>query len=241
MSVTLETSIIHRQQITPGTAQMKRSMVNTIIISYILDLKTKISIAQQRNLLLPTFLAKHGRIKGLILELRNKSVLHSRSSTEEVTFADSEISRWWNEAQDLLDETFSFDGDYLLRENGQSKQFSSFTPPSHAARKLKSSHRLLLIVQKHESVILLNRPVITSGYNTSMFAAAMQKCIGASKAIIFNVSRHLSKGVEAEGTHDGRIHDPLFWPGFVWMVWQSGLIILYAATEGHYSVDVAQR
>jgi hypothetical protein len=191
--------------------------------------------------LLPTLLAKHGRIKGLILELRNKSVLHSRSSTDAVIFVDSEISRWWNEAQDLLDETINFDGDSLQCETGQSQHPNYFTPPNTAAHRLKSSHRLLLIVQKHESVILLNRPVMTSEHNTTVFVAAMQKCIGASKAIIFNVSQHLSKGMEAEGAHDGRIHDPLFWPGFVWMVWQSGLILLYAATEGQYSVRVAQR
>lgn len=177
----------------------------------------------------------------MILELRNKSVLHSHPSTEAVTYVESEISRWWNEAQDLLDDTFDFDRESLLRGDGRSKPFTSFTTQSHAVPKLKSSHRLLLIVQKHESVILLNRPVISSGDNTSMFAAAMQKCIGASKAIISNVSQHLSKGMEAEGAQDGRIHDPLFWPGFVWMVWQSGLILLYAATEGHYSIEVAQR
>jgi hypothetical protein len=106
---------------------------------------------------------------------------------------------------------------------------------------LKSSQRLLLIVQKYESVILLNRPVLTSEYNTPTFAAAMQKCIGASKAIIFNMSQHLSKGIKAEGAHEGRIHEPLFWPGFVWMVWQSGLILLYAATQDHYSIEIAQR
>lgn len=69
----------------------------------------------------------------------------------------------------------------------------------------------------------------------------MQKCIGASKAIISNTHRHLSDGMKAADADGGRIHNPLFWPGFTWCVWMSGLILLYAAAEGHYSTEVAQR
>lgn len=179
------------------------------------------------KLLLPTFLAKHGRIKGLILEVRNKSVMHSHSDPEELSRIDAEISQWWNEAQDLIDPDLDSDG-----FNGQER-----TPLAN----LKASHKLLLIVQKHESVILLNRPVISSGSDTAAFAAAMQKCIGASKAIVTNLYRHISKSIEMEGARDGRIKYPLLWPGFVWLVWQSGLILLYAASEGYYSDQVAQK
>jgi hypothetical protein len=174
---------------------------------------------------LPSFLAKHGRIKGLILELRNKSILHSNFDPDEQAHIDAEISQWWNAAQDVVDPI----------DDSKSSSGPNQPSPVH----LKSSHRLLLMVQKHESVILLNRPVITSGYNTSAFGAAMQKCIGASKAIITNIYRHCS--VEAQGTSHGQIPSPLVWPGYVWMVWQAGLILLYAASEGHYSPDIAHR
>jgi hypothetical protein len=183
------------------------------------------------HLLLPTFLAKHGHIKGLILELRNKSINHRFSDPDELAHVDAEISRWWNTAQDLVDPI-----DLELDPNNQ---FSRNNHPILVP--LNSSQKLLLIVQKHESVILLYRPVITSGYNTSAFEAAMQKCIGASKAIISNVYRHISSGMEARGGLHGRIKSPLVWPGFVWMVWQSGLILLYAASEGYYPEGVAQR
>ena len=83
---------------------------------------------------------------------------------------------------------------------------------------LKPYHRLLLVVQKHEAVILLNRPVITSGSSFAI-AAAMQKCIGASKAIIAIVFQHLQDSLSSEGSRDGRIQYPLFWPGFTWCVW----------------------
>lgn len=93
----------------------------------------------------------------------------------------------------------------------------------------------------HESVILLNRPVITSGYDTSAFSVAMQKCIGASKAIVTSVYRHLLASDNQTATSKGVTVAPLVWPGFVWLIWQSGLILLYAASVGHYSIEVAQR
>jgi hypothetical protein len=93
-----------------------------------------------------------------------------------------------------------------------SSEIQTTVPP------LRPFHRLLLIVQNHEAVILLNRPVITSGSSFAI-AAAMQKCIGASKAIISNVFQHMQESIRHEGSRDGRIRCPLFWPGFTWCVW----------------------
>ncbi|KAL3419265.1 fungal specific transcription factor domain-containing protein [Phlyctema vagabunda] len=192
----------------------------------------------ETHLLLPTFLAKHGKIKGLILELRNKSVLHSRTDPDEVSIIDAEISKWWNEAQELLD-PLGQEGDSSWNDDSQPQG----TPQTHGRlpRSLRSSHKLFLLVQKHESVILLSRPVITSGYNTTAFAAAMHKCIGASKAIIMNVYRHILADTQTISGSIQKDHNPLVWPGFVWLIWQSGLILLYAAYEGHYSTQVAQK
>lgn len=179
---------------------------------------------------MPTFLAKHGRIKGLILELRNKSILHSKFDPDEQARIDAEISRWWNAAQDLVEPMES-------NLNITLPTRSDHASPVH----MKSSHKLLLFVQMHESVILLNRPVITSGYDTSAFAVAMQKCIGASKAIVTSVYRHISTSDIQAGMSNGLAVAPLVWPGFVWLIWQSGLILLYGASEGHYPTEVAQR
>ncbi|KAL2065659.1 hypothetical protein VTL71DRAFT_3329 [Oculimacula yallundae] len=183
-----------------------------------------------RLLLLPAFLARHGYIKGLILELRHKSVLHRTSDQDEVAHVDAEISKWWNEAQDLLDPHYMENEELDEAVNGQ-----------RPASPLKDSHKLLLIVQKHESTILLNRPVITSAPNSSMFASAMQKCIGASKQIVSKVYQHLQTGMNEAGSRNGGIHNPLCWPGFTWCIWMSGLILVYAACEGHYSVQTSQR
>ncbi|KFZ07975.1 hypothetical protein V501_06149 [Pseudogymnoascus sp. VKM F-4519 (FW-2642)] len=116
-----------------------------------------------RVLLLPSFLARHGKIKGLILELRHKCANNRTASPDEVSYVDAEISKWWNEAQDLLEPDYINDAAGEDPDGGQ------------APCLLKETHKLLVIVQKHESTILLNRPVITSGNDTSLFAAAMQK------------------------------------------------------------------
>ncbi|CZR56501.1 uncharacterized protein PAC_06389 [Phialocephala subalpina] len=179
--------------------------------------------------LLPSFLARSSRIKGLILELRHKSINHRVTDPDEVAHIDAEISRWWNEVQDFIDPS-ALDDDDIDRPVGQD------SPDS-----LKPSHKLLLVVQKHESVILLNRPVITSGNNTFVVGAAMQKCISASKAIILRIFQHLQDCRRDERSLDGRILNPLFWPGFTWCIWMSGLILLYAASNGFYSVEAAQR
>ncbi|PVH81905.1 hypothetical protein DL98DRAFT_586916 [Cadophora sp. DSE1049] len=183
-----------------------------------------------RLLLLPAFLARHGYIKGLILELRHKSVMHRTTDQDEAAHVDSEISKWWNEAQDLLDPHYM-----------ENEETSGDLTSQGNASSLKESHKLLLIVQKHESTILLNRPVITSAPNSSMFASAMQKCIGASKQIVSKVYQHLQTGMNEAVPRDGRILNPLCWPGFTWCIWMSGLILVYAASEGYYSLQIAQR
>lgn len=120
---------------------------------------------------------------------------------------DSEISKWWNEAQDLLDPHYM-----EIEVNGEP------TAPEHQ-NLLKESHKLLLVVQKHESTILLNRPVLTSAPNSSLFSSAMQKCIGASKQIVAKVYQHLQAGMTEARSRDGRVRNPLFWPGFTWCIW----------------------
>lgn len=134
--------------------------------------------------------------------------MHRTTDQDEAAHVDSEISKWWNEAQDLLDPHYMDGEDFSGDQNSQG-----------TASSLKESHKLLLIVQKHESTILLNRPVITSAPNPSMFASAMQKCIGASKQIVAKVYQHLQTGMNEAGSRDGRVLNPLCWPGFTWSIW----------------------
>ncbi|KAL5322812.1 hypothetical protein ACEPPN_010791 [Leptodophora sp. 'Broadleaf-Isolate-01'] len=178
----------------------------------------------QRLFLLPTFLARISKIKGLILELRHVSVNHRVADPDEVAHIEAEISKWWNEVRDFIDPA-SLDDDNLGSPDNMGPKNS-----------LQPAHRLLLIVQKHESVILLNRPVITSGHNNYAVMAAMQKCIGASKTIVSTVYQYIQDSRKEDDSLDGRINNPLFWPGFT-----CGLILLYAASHDCYSVETAQR
>ncbi|KAG4438655.1 hypothetical protein IFR05_005836 [Cadophora sp. M221] len=138
----------------------------------------------QRLFLLPTFLARISKIKGLILELRHISLNHRVADPDEVAHIEAEISKWWNEVRDFIDP--------------ESPDDSSLDSPDSIIPKslLQPSHRLLLILQKHESVILLNRPVITSGHNNYAVTAAMQKCIGASKTIVSTVYQEATRCVK---------------------------------------------
>jgi len=156
-------------------------------------------------LLLPSLLARHGKIRGLTLELRHIAVKNRVTDPDEVAQIEAEISKWWNEAQDLLDPHF-LEGDEAFDQDAESPV-------------LEPSHKLLLVVQKHESTILLNRPVISSGQNNSLFSAAMQKCIGASKQIVSKVYQHLQSEAGVSSPQDGRLRSPLFWPGFTWCIW----------------------
>ncbi|CAG8960435.1 hypothetical protein HYFRA_00008154 [Hymenoscyphus fraxineus] len=178
-----------------------------------------------RSLMLPMCLSRHSYIKGLILELRHKTLKHRQTDPLDVAYVDSEISKWWNEAQDLLEPYYETEGD-----TGK----PNVSP-------LQESHKIWLIVQHHESVILLNRPVITSAEDSSLYAAAMQKCIGASKQIVSVVYQHLYTNTDDIRGSEGRMKSPLCWPGLAWCIWMSGLILLYAASAGHYPIRNAQR
>jgi len=170
--------------------------------------KTRSDQAQppdKRLFLLPTFLARISKIKGLILELRHISVNNRVADPDEVAHIEAEISKWWNEVRDFVDPG-------ALEDDGVDQGLA-------ATSTLKPAHRLLLTLQKHEAVILLNRPVITSGHNNYAITAAMQKCIGASKTIVATVYQYIVDSRREDDSLDGRIQNPLFWPGFTWCVW----------------------
>ena len=156
-----------------------------------------------RLLLLPALLARHGRIRGLSLELRHITAKNRVAGPDEVATIEAEISKWWNEAQDLLEPNYTVDS------QGDAKDVCGLAP----------THKLLLNVQHHESIILLNRPVLSSGHNKLQVSAAMQKCIGASKQIVSRVYQHLHSSRSKDEAQKGRTQNPLFWPGFTWCVW----------------------
>lgn len=96
-------------------------------------------------------------------------------------------------------------------------------------------HSLLLVLQ-HESTIALNRPLLAKTPRTSASQAALEACIGASRAILETVGNQ-------QLDHTGHTSSAavMVWPLLTWSVWMSCFILSYAALEGVTSISSALR
>lgn len=148
--------------------------------------------------------AKHSGIKGRVLELCNKSINYRQLDMDEVHAVRTEIAKWANNVEGTLD---SYD------PGGSSLSFDAL-------------HSLILDVLKHESIIALNRPLLTGERPSESYDSALQACISSSRSIIKSLARHASSA-------------PLAWPSFTWAAWMSGFIVLYAAVEGELPAAAA--
>ncbi|KAE8377174.1 fungal-specific transcription factor domain-containing protein [Aspergillus bertholletiae] len=111
------------------------------------------------NLRLLTYLAKFARVRGLIVELRNKSILHSQETSTTATQVNGELTQWWNE---VYDDVYPVEDD-----------------PG-----LSPLHRLLLIVFRHESILSMNRPLLAAEQSSPEYKTALQVCIESSRSLI---------------------------------------------------------
>ncbi|KAF9889856.1 hypothetical protein FE257_006946 [Aspergillus nanangensis] len=172
---------------------------------------------QDDRLRLLTHLAKFARVRGLIVELRNKSILHSQESSITATQVNGELTQWWNEVYDDVYQESSDDGD------------------GNSPASLAPLHRLLLIVLRYESVISMNRPLLATDAAAPEYKTALQVCIESSRSLIVALRRYLP------GAGGETAPIPLVWPSFTWAVWMSCLILVYAAWEGEFPVETASR
>ncbi|KAE8395178.1 fungal-specific transcription factor domain-containing protein [Aspergillus alliaceus] len=111
------------------------------------------------NLRLLTHLAKFARVRGLVVELRNKSILHSQETSNSATQVNGELAHWWNEVYD----------DVYPVEEGPG---------------VSPLHRLLLTVFRHESIISMNRPLLAAEQSSPEYKTALQICIESSRSLI---------------------------------------------------------
>ncbi|GKT79167.1 C6 transcription factor [Colletotrichum tofieldiae] len=89
-----------------------------------------LSDGEDNRLQLLTYLIKHARIRGLILELRNKSI-HSRDDTaDRASYVQAELAKWSNEIHDAV-------------EDEPTQEENAPLPP------ISSGHRLFLLLLKH--------------------------------------------------------------------------------------------
>ncbi|KAJ5474427.1 hypothetical protein N7475_003993 [Penicillium sp. IBT 31633x] len=168
--------------------------------------------SDDRRLRLLCHLSKFARIRGLIVELRNKSILHSHASQLEAAHVTGELSQWWNEVYDdvnPIDEPTEAD----IEQEPM----------------LQPYHRLLLTVLRHEAIISLNRPLLASEKPSADYKNALQTCIASSRSILTALKKHM---ISEPGL-------PLSWPCFTWSTWMACLILMHAAWEEEFAAPTA--
>ncbi|KAL1586998.1 hypothetical protein WHR41_04121 [Cladosporium halotolerans] len=176
--------------------------------------KTGIVIAPDDRLILLQFLVRHAEIKGLIVELCHKSINHRQADPDASTAIIARMNKWRNDLETILDTTHD------------SKPI------------LNKYHGTTLSVLQHECTIILNRPLLAMGKDTQDYKAALQSCIGASRAIIGILHKYLTQVIQSDKQ---ATFTPLLWPSFTWAAWQSAFIATYAAMEGELPKQNASR
>lgn len=158
--------------------------------------------AMDPRLMLLCLCAKHSTIKGRVLELCNKSINHRNLDMAEVSRVRTMIAKWANDVDSTLDHGVG-------------------SPAS-----LEPLQELTLNILRDESIIALNRPLLTGERTSESYESALQACIASSRSIIKALARHAGR-------------TPLVWPSFTWAAWMSGFIVLYAVVEGELALSVA--
>ncbi|KAF7908249.1 uncharacterized protein EAF01_004004 [Botrytis porri] len=162
-------------------------------------------------------LSKHARIRGRVLELRNKSLSGREETFERAMGMQAELAKWVNEASEE-------DEDSLVAENSSS---------------LSPAHKLVIQMLQHESTIALNRPLITSNSTNTYSQSALQNCISASRAIISLLREFQRNNASPDGSLALKV--PMVWPLFTWSAWMSCFVLAYAALEGHCKLGPAKK
>ncbi|KAM0441255.1 hypothetical protein ACHAPT_000562 [Fusarium lateritium] len=174
------------------------------------------------KLQLLTFVAKQARIRGLILELRNKSIVQRQDTADRTAFVQTELAKWSNEIQDAVEE------DDLADDASDAGRASS---------NISANHKLMLLILKHESAICLNRPGLASEYPSSSYSSAFQACISAAKSIFILLKKHGNRHRLATDSTGRKLQAPLLWPSFTWAVWISAFVLIHAAFENQVPLD----
>ncbi|KAF7954598.1 hypothetical protein EAE96_005718 [Botrytis aclada] len=169
------------------------------------------------QLRLLTDLSKHARIRGRVLELRNKSLSGREETFERAMGMQAELAKWVNEVGEE-------DEDSLEAENNPS---------------LSPAHKLIIQILQHELTIALNRPLITSNSTNTYSQSALQNCISASRAIISLLREFQRNNASPDGSLALKV--PMVWPLFTWSAWMSCFVLAYAALEGHCKLGPARK
>ncbi|KIW06365.1 hypothetical protein, variant [Verruconis gallopava] len=169
---------------------------------------------EDKHLVTLSMFAQHAKIRGMILELRNKA-LHSRHETAKRALRiEMELSKWSNLLHEIIDEAAD-------QERDDNVPAGSISP----------LHRMYLLLLEHESTIALNRPLITANKSSTNAMSALQNCIRASRSIISTLDEYRTRNCPA-GRRDACLVTPITWPLVTWCCWMSFFILAFAALEG---------
>lgn len=167
-----------------------------------------------------TLFAKHARLRGLILELRNKSIAARHDTVDRAMHVQSELAKWSNEVHERSESRLEFEDESSI---------------SSDSAHLTSFQGAFLMIMYHESIINLNRPLLASDIKSPASRAALQACISASRALIDAIISNDPRQNRTSG------QNVLLYPSMTWSVWMSCFILTYAALEGETALSSAQK
>ncbi|KAI0096160.1 fungal-specific transcription factor domain-containing protein [Nemania sp. FL0031] len=191
------------------------------------DLKGQGNENEQLQLL--AVLSKHAKLRGMILELRNKSIRSRHENPERVLRVQAAVKRWINDVYDLANPHSPMQNSVEIERDECSGALVTSVAPSH---------RMLLSILQHELILSLHRPLLTSGLGSLSSQAAFQECINASRFII-DITADISQKVQNEESRASGRH--FLWPSLTWSVWMSCYVLTYAAIEGVTTAVSARR
>jgi hypothetical protein len=137
-----------------------------------------------------SFVARESRLRGEIIELRNKSLHYVGHPPDRATAITAKLSQWWNDIEDWND-----------REGDQKIPLYQFT---------------ILSLLKHESVISLHRPILAASLQGAEYDAALQLCVGSARSIITLLHDAIDPRDKDSNSHGSMT---LLWPSCTWAVW----------------------
>jgi len=165
-----------------------------------------------RELHLLHLVAQQARLRGEIIELRNKSLHYVQHDPDRATSIIAKLGQWWNDVEDFIDP-------------------DSRCGASHYAT-------VVLTLLRHELIISLYRPVLATGSKDVAYNAALEQCISSARSIITTLHNAI-QGKDGSQTYHYQL--ALLWPSCTWAVWISTFIMFYAAHEGRIDHSIVIR
>jgi hypothetical protein len=157
-------------------------------------------------------LAQQARLRGEIIELRNKSLHYVQNDPDRATAIIAKLTQWWNDVEDYID------------------------PDSQYAASPYAT--VVLTLLRHESIISLYRPVLATSRKDVAYDAALQQCINSARSIITTLHSAVQTKPSTGAIYDPLA---LMWPSCTWAVWISTFIMFYAAHESRIAHNVVVR